>query len=148
MQTIIQEIRDISTRFQTGLPLTEPQTSWLGRVLDDFLAHRHRSIEEAMGLRFPRGGIPWWREEANRHRDAAVLDLARRFFACLPAAAQAREIRRMSIRYAASAWRLDRNKAAMPSHYTGSASELLYRAFASGAPMPVSERTLRHILGR
>jgi hypothetical protein len=148
MQTIIQEIRDISTRFQTGLPLTEPQTSWLGRVLDDFLAHRHRSIEEAMGLRFPRGGIPWWRDEANRKRDAAILALAQRFMAGMSVTAQAREIHCLSIRYAASAWRHDRERPAMPSHYAGSAAEHLYRAFASGAPMPVGERTLRHILGR
>jgi hypothetical protein len=147
MQLIIQDIRDICSRFQAGLPLTELQMSWLSRALEDFLAHRYRTIEEALGLRFARGGIPWWREEANRKRDAAILALAQGFMAGLSAAAQAREIHRLSIRYAASAWRHDRERPAMPSHYAGTTAEYLYRAFTAGAPMPVGERTLRHILG-
>jgi hypothetical protein len=144
----IQELRDISERIKTGAPLSDGQRIWLGRAFEDFLARRSRSIEEAMGLSFPKGGLPWWREEANRKRDAALKALADRHFAHMTVAAQARTIRALTVRYAASAWRLDRTVTAMPRHYAGGAHEWLYCAFASGAPLPVSERSLRHILGR
>jgi hypothetical protein len=119
---------------------------WLGQSLNDFLAHRYRSVDEALGLRFPRGGVPWWREEAMRVRNAALLELASRHLYDLPVTAQARRLYLLSRRYEASAWRHDRQNQAMPPHYAGTPNEWLWRAFTSGAPMPLRERQLRNIL--
>jgi hypothetical protein len=35
----------------------------------------------------------------------------------------------------------------MPTEHGGKPRELLWRAFKSGAPMPIGERQLRHIMG-
>jgi hypothetical protein len=148
MHATIQQLRDISHRMKSGAPLDDDQRHWLGRAFEDFLARRCRSIEEAMGLRFPKGGVPWWREEANRRRDAALRSLAANHLAGMAIAAQARAIRMLTIRYAASAWRFDRALKSMPPRYAGGPHEWLYRAFASRAPLPISERSLRNILAR
>jgi len=144
----IETLRDISQRCQDVRPLSREQNQWLGRALDDFLSHRCPSIDAAMHLCFPRGGIPWWREEANRKRDAALRAMAEAVFADLSVTAQARHIRMLTVRYAATAWLIDRRLTAMPVQYIGGLKEFLYRAFACGASLPVSERTLRCILQR
>ncbi|MGH6927033.1 MAG: hypothetical protein ACREEV_01855, partial [Dongiaceae bacterium] len=128
-----------------GQPLDDGQRHWLGRVLAEYLAHHCPTIEDAMQLRGDRGGIPWWRELANRRRDAALRELATRHFAALSITAQARQVRLLTVRYAATAWRFDRARA-MPAHYADSVREWLWRAFAAGAPMPIGERQLRTIL--
>jgi hypothetical protein len=46
----------------------------------------------------------------------------------------------------ASAWRFDRNRPEMPLRYKRQPQELLWRAFKSGAFMPLSQRQLRNIL--
>jgi hypothetical protein len=147
MYATIQSLREISRRCLSQEPLSGEQITWLGKSLEGFLTHRHRTIEEAMGLRFPRGGVPWWLEEAIRKRDAALRELSRRHFNLQSVSAQARQIRTLAIRYAASAWRFDRDLDDPPERYAGTPNEWLWRAFASGAPMPVCERTLRHVLG-
>lgn len=148
MLTTIEQLRDISQRCRNREPLSAEQLNWLGHVLSDFLSQRCHSVDEAFGLRFARGGVPWWREEAMRKRDAALRELARRHFADLSVAAQASRIQTLAVRYAASAWMLDKGDGGMPESYVGTAKEWLWRAFASGAPMPIGERQLRHILGR
>ncbi len=52
-----------------------------------------------------------------------------------------------AVRYAASAWRFDRERDAMPERYKGTQTECLWRAFKSGATMPIGVRQLRNILG-
>jgi hypothetical protein len=125
---------------------SDPQLRWLGNALNDFLTLRCASVDEALGLRFPRGGMPWWREEATRQRDAALRQLAALHFPSLAVTAQARAVCTVSTRYAAAGWRHDRNREAVPPHYTGTPHEFLWQAFASGAPMPLRQRQLRHIL--
>ena len=144
----IDTLRDISQRCHEARPLTGEQKLWLGRAFDDFLSHRCQSIDAAMHLCFPRGGIPWWREEANRKRDAALRAMAEALFADFSVTARARHIRMLTVRYAATAWLIDRRLTAMPVQYIGGLKEFLYRAFACGASLPVSERTLRCILQR
>lgn len=142
----IEILRDISDRCLEGRPLSAQQREWLGTVLGRFLTHEDRTIEDAMGLRFPRGGVPWWREEAIRKRDAALRELAVRYFPKHSVTAKARMLRQLTLRYAASAWRFDSIAAEMPARYKETAQEWLWRAFATGAPLPIGERHLRHIL--
>jgi hypothetical protein len=143
MQTTIEQLRQICQRCRDD---SDAQLRWLGRALSDFLDHRCRTVDEALGLRFPRGGIPWWREEAARKRNAALRELAVRYYGEQPVTAQARQLFILSLRYAASAWRHDQKEQDMPVHYRGTDHEWLWTAFASGAPMPIRERQLRHVL--
>ena len=148
MQAEIQRLREVSRLCLAGEPLDSDLAGWLGRALDAFLARQCGSVEEAFGLRFPPGGIPWWREEANRKRDAALRELAGRHFERLSPCAQAQRIAQASRRYAATAWLIDRDRREMPEAYRGTMREFLYAAFASGATMPLGERQLRNILAR
>ncbi len=148
MERVIRMLRDISDRCLADLPLTEDHGHWLGAALERFLNEPGTPIGEALGLRFARGGVPWWKEEAIRKRDAVLRELVERFFGEFTPARQAHEIATMANRYAASAWRHDREHGDMPRHYAGTRKESLWQAFASGAPMPIGERQLRHILGR
>jgi hypothetical protein len=148
MLATIDNLRDISRRALAAQPLSNEQLHWLGRSFADFLAHRVHSLDEAVGLKFARGGVPWWLEEALRKRDAALRELAARFHAGQSVSTQAKHILSTARRYAASAWPRDRELGAMPAHYAGREHEWLYRAFAAGAPMPIGERQLRHVLGR
>jgi hypothetical protein len=93
-----------------------------------------------------RGGIPWWREEAIRQRDALLRLLAVRHFASLSLTQKSREIYRLARRYAETAWRFDRDLPTMPDRYRDKPQELLFKAFRLAAPMPICERHLRTIL--
>lgn len=142
----IKRLREIAKRCTSGQPLQEDLSHWLGERLERFLAHQVESIEEAMGIQPMRGGIPWWREEAIRQRDALLRLLALRFFADLSLTQKSRQICRLARRYAETAWRFDRNLSAMPDRYRHKPQELLFQAFRLAAPMPVCERHLRTIL--
>ena len=144
----IDNLREVARRCRAGEQLPAELAAWLGRSLEDFLFHRRRSLDDALGLRWPRGGVAWWMEEAIRARDAALRELARRFYPVQSVSAQARDVYNRSIRYAASAWLRDRNRGEMPAQYRGSPHEWLWHAFVSGAAMPVGECQLRQILGR
>src|SRR5258708_10700823 len=72
--------RGVARRCSAGEPLPAGLSAWLGKSLGEFLSHRQRSIEAALGLVWPRGGVPWWLEEAMRPRDAALRQPAQRFF--------------------------------------------------------------------
>ena len=148
MLATIHTLRDISHRCLTDQPLDEDVRRWLGASLRTFLEHRSSSVDEAMGLRFPQGGVPWWREEAIRKRDAALRELASGFFAGIRPATQARRIALIALRYAGSAWRYDQLLDAPPPSAAGTPKEHLWRAFKSGAAMPICERQLRKILAR
>ncbi len=142
----IVNMREISRRCTVGEPLTDDLAVWLANAFDDFLSQRCRSLHDAFHLNFPKGGVPWWREEAMRVRDAALRELARRCHAGLSTSAQSRQISRRCDRYAASAWRFDRNRDEMPQAYQRTPKEWIWRAFKSGAAMPLGERQLRNIL--
>jgi hypothetical protein len=146
--TEIERLRQASGQLLAGDPLESDLADWLGTALQDFLSRRHRTVEEALGLRFAQGGVPWWREEAIRVRDAALRELGERFFPGLSPHAQARRIWTLATRYAASAWRFDRDRTRLPDGYRGTAKEHLWRAFASGAAMPIGDRQLRNVLAR
>ena len=142
----IDRLREISRCCQAGVPLGDDHAEWLRDGLDRFLRHECSSVDDALGLRFARGGVPWWMEEAIRERDLAPRELSSRFYADVSVTAKARALHALAVRYAASAWRIDRISGDMPAHYRGTVKECLWRAFRSGAVMPVSERHLRSIV--
>jgi hypothetical protein len=130
----IENLRQIMARCVDGKPLDPHHATWL--------------LEEALGLRFPRGGIPWWREEATRKRNAALRYLAGTFLHDLAPGNKVQVIWTAARRYSATAWRFDRKKDEMPPHYSATLKECLWHAFKSGARMPIGKRQLRNILDR
>ena len=147
MLATISNLREISERCRDGEPLDPSLSSWLAERLERFLCHECASIEDALELRQPRGGVPWWMVEAMYERDRALRDLAETVAGDRSLSSRAREVRRLTIRYAASAWRYDQDREAMPASYRHTAREDVWKAFKSGAPMPLGERQLRNILG-
>ncbi len=148
MLTTIRKLREIARRCARGEALDADLARWLGHGLEEYLVRHYRTLEDALGLKSPRGGVPWWLEEAMRQRDAALRSLAGQLFEALPTAVQAKRIHDLAVRYCSSAWLFDRAKEEMPANYAGKALEWLWRAFKSGAPMPIGERQLRTILAR
>ncbi len=146
MLMAIERLRQVSDLCQEGKPMDEQLASWFGGCLKDFLERRTESFEEAFGLPSCRGGVPWWKEERMRRRDAALRALAQSLPGDRPVGAAAREIGRMATRYGASAWRIDRGRDEMPAAYEGTPKQHLWEAFRSGAPMPLGERQLRNII--
>ncbi len=147
MLSAIDNLREIKERCRDGEKLDAALSRWLGERLDRYLSHECASIDDALGLRQERGGVPWWLVEAMYARDAALRDLADMVAGDCSRTARAREVRRRTLCYAGSAWRHDRDCEAMPPAYRNNAREHIWRAFKSGAPMPLGERQLRNILG-
>jgi hypothetical protein len=146
MSSTIEKLREVTRRCKSGEALSDELMRWLGSSLEQFLDRHCRTIEDALGLRASRGGVPWWLEEAMRQRDAALRALAGHFFSALSLTARAKQIHALAVRYGASSWLRDHDCVSMPSVYRGKINEWLWRAFKSGAPMPICERQLRHIL--
>ncbi len=146
MLLIIRNLREIAEHCRKGGVLPADHAQWLADSLNAFLNHGCHSMDEALGLRFARGGVRWWIEEGMRSRDAALRELAARFYPGKSTTAQAVTIRTMARRFAASNWRIDKLRDEMPAHYAGTPKEYLWSAFKSGARMPLGERRLRIIL--
>lgn len=142
----IGKLRQIAHHCMSGQKLPDDLSLWLGTGLQRFLDQECRSLNEALDLRTDRGGVPWWMEEAIRTRDSALRDIARYCFPDEAKTGRARRVQQMTVRYAASAWRFDRERETMPPNYRGTPKEHLWCAFRSGAAMPISERQLRNIL--
>lgn len=100
---------------------------------------------ECLGLASVNGET-WFQVDARHQRDAALRELARQFYPDKKVAGQAYEIERAAERYAASAWRFDKARVEMPVHYEGAISECIWKAFKSGADMPIKKRQLQTIL--
>lgn len=144
--TPVTRLREIARRCLNGEMLDVSHSQWLGDALDSYLAKEAGSLEEALGLRHGRGGVPWWREAALRERDAALRAMAESCFADdISPCCRSQAMADMARRYAATAWRADRVRSVMPVHYAGTAKEFLWRAFRSGAAMPLGERQIRNI---
>ncbi len=147
MPTTIDRLRDVSSFCRRGAPLPPDLAGWLATGIERFLGREARDLDGALGLIQAQGGIPWWREDAIRRRDAALRGLCECVCPAAGVTLRARRIAELLRRYAGSTWRIDREHAAMPAHYAGTAQEQLWRAFKSGAAMPLGERQLRTILG-
>lgn len=144
--TPVDRLREIARRCLNGEPLDIDHSQWLGDALESYLGKDAASLEEALGLRYGRGGVPWWREAALRERDQALRDMAQHCFdADIGPCCRSQLMAEMAQRYAATAWRIDRRLDTMPDHYRGTAREYLWRAFRSGAAMPLGERQIRNV---
>lgn len=143
----VVRLRQIANQCESCEPLDPTLSQWLGEVLNAYLEQGSTSLEEIMGLCFGRGGMPWRRAEAMRERDAALRILAEDFFTELSPCGRSRKIASLAGRYGASAWLIDCNRDAMPERYAGTPTELLWRAFRTGATMPLGERQIRNIVG-
>ena len=137
MPSVIKTLREIFEKCARGEPLTAEEAAWLAGVRAAYLDHRCRSMDEAFGLRWPKGGVPWWLEEGIRERNRALVELGEVHFPERSAAARAKAIVRLSRRYAAANWPHDSLHREMPARYCGRPLEFMWRAFKSGAPMPL-----------
>lgn len=146
MLLVIKTLRAIFEKCARGEPLTPAEAAWLAAAFAAYLEHRCRSMDEAFGLRWPKGGVPWWLEEGIRARNSALVELGERHFGDLSSTGRSKAIARLSRRYAAANWPHDAQQPEMPARYRGTPLAHLWRAFKSGAPMPLSERQLRNIL--
>jgi len=147
MPASIDNMRTVAKLCRTREPLPEPLAFWLATSLQSYLDRSSESLNDAFGLRNARGGVPCRMEASMRERDRTLRALAERHFGGLSISAQATQIRLLSVRYEASNWRFDRIQECMPKAYEGTSHEFLWRAFKSGAAMPLGTRQLRTILG-
>lgn len=144
--TPAERLREIARRCLNGEPLDVDLSHWLGDALGSYLAKDAASLEEALGLRYGRGGVPWWREAELRERDEALRAMAKTCFReTVSPCCRSQMMAELAQRYAATAWRTDRIRTVMPPHYAGTSREFLWRAFRSGAAMPLGERQIRNI---
>lgn len=145
-------LRNIATLEQirqccaAGRPLSKDARAWLAESIGRYLRHDCENLNEAFGVIQPHGGVPWWREAAIRERDAALRELAEEHFDAMTVYARARAIFEIAERYASTCWLRDRHDDEMPDRYLGTPKAHLWRAFKSGAKMPVSARRLRTLL--
>src|SRR5579883_2431392 len=106
MPTSIDNLREVAFRCSAGEHLPASLAPCLGKSLGEFLSHKRRSIEDALGLVWSRGGVPWWLDEAMRKRDAALRELAQRFYCGQAVSRQAAAIYRAALCGIAMAQRL------------------------------------------
>ena len=103
MLATIQKLRDISQSRRNGMPLDPDLARWLAAALEKFLNRGMPTIDAAMGLHAPRGGVFWWLEIAMRERDQTLRALAAYRFLDSSINKQADSIQRLVAHYAASA---------------------------------------------
>ncbi len=142
--TSIRKLRRLAAALEAG----DADSKWLASRLRQYLdgAERGLTIEMAVGLSPPPGQAAWWTLEAVQVRDAALQELAEHFWPERTPGAQARAIEQLALRYFAASWRFDCDRADMPERYGGTATEPLWRAFKSGATMPLKWRQIANIL--
>jgi hypothetical protein len=142
----LNNLRVVLEACQAGGAVDGSLALWLATALETFLDHSCETLEEAFGLRNGQGGVSWRVAASMAVRDAELKSLARAHFPKLPVASQAQAIHVMCERYAATQWRFDRLSKTMPAAYRGTPKEHVWRAFQSGATMPLCTRRLRSIL--
>ena len=142
----IERLRSIAMQCREGEPIEEKTARWLADSLGAFLSKQANSLDEALGIKMGRGGVPWWREEAIRRRDNALRQLRAEYYSDLSVNQAARAITQEAKRYGSTAWRFHKNEEELPVRLRGTPREALWVAFSSGATMPLGERQLRTIL--
>src|SRR6185503_2670171 len=108
MTTTIDRLRDVSSFCRRDTPLPPDLAGWLAAGIERFLGREARDLDGALGLIQAQGGIPWWREDAIRRRDAALRRLHTLTCPAAGVTARARRIAELLRRYAGATWRIDR----------------------------------------
>ena len=141
-------LRRIAAALEAGRAPAAGDGAWLADRLRRYLesASRGANLDMCLGLAAMPGQPNWWTVETIAERDAALRDLAACFYRGRRPGTQAREIERLSLRYATASWRFDRERPDMPERYCGTETEHLWTAFRSGAVMPLSKRQLQRVL--
>src|SRR5262245_48394268 len=99
----IVSLREAARLLSEGAPLPPPLAEWVSEALKAFLEQRS-SLDEAFGLHWGRGGVPWWMDEAIRVRDGALRELAVALAPTGSITARARVVRTRTLRYATTRW--------------------------------------------
>jgi hypothetical protein len=146
MLDAIHALDEICQACNQNRPLPDHLRKWIAGSIGRYLEHDCGDLNTAFGIQQSRGGIPWWREKDIRERNSALCELARAYYANQNLSTKARLIYRLMRRYSGTSWPRDRFKNQMPWNYSGTPQELVWRAFRSGAKMPVSERHLRNLI--
>jgi hypothetical protein len=146
MYHAICRLRTLRAVLREEAALDDQTAEWAWTGLSRFLDRRSATLDEAFELKAPPGGVPWWREEAIRERDEALRAIATIECAAASASQRARRVDALVRRYALGSWPVDAAAGVMPEGYRGSAREHLWRAFQSGAPLPLGDRQMRTIL--
>lgn len=147
MLNTINALDQVCKAYSKNHPLPDHLRDWVAGSIEKFLDNDCSDLNAAFGIQQGRGGIPWWREKAIRERNIAICELAEKYFSNQKPAMRARNIHILMERYETTSWPRDRQKVEMPGQYKGTPRELIWRAFRSGAKMPVSERHLRNLIG-
>ncbi len=142
----IENMQQVADLCIVGERLPADVSVWLGRSLRAYLDKQAETLNEAFGIQNPRGGVDWRHAACIARRDKALRALADENFQNMRITAKARTVLELTNRYAATAWRLDRNKFEMPQSYRNRPTRWLWIAFKSGATMPVGSRQLISIL--
>ncbi len=142
--TSIRKLRAIVAILEAG----NGDERWLAACVREYLesASRGATLDACLGLAAMPGEVSWWTDEAAEARDGAIRELAKHFFSGRRPGTQAREIERLSLRYATASWRFDRDRDTMPERYCGTATAHLWCAYKSGAAMPLQRRQIETIL--
>ena len=139
-----QRLRRLAAELEGG----GEDSKWLANRLWRYVSEASRglSIQEALDLDPALNGETWFQEERRDQRDTVLREMAQRFWPSRRPAGQAREIERRSLRYGGAAWGFDCDRHDMPENYRDGEFEFLWRAFKSGAAMPIKRRQLETIL--
>lgn len=146
MHSPIHALDEVCRVCASNEPMPEDLRDWLATSLSRFLEHGCENLNEAFGIQQGHGGIPWWRERAIRTRDEALRGISKTYLGELSVSARAEEIHAMATRYASTNWARDSRGDDMPARYAGTPMRYIWRAFKSGAKMPVTRRHLRNLL--
>ena len=146
MLNSIEALSKVRQSCINNTPIPREIQLWLAGSIGRYLDHSTKDLDRAFGLNTSRGGVPWWLVRGIQERDTALRKLAATHLPDLQIPAQAREIERLSKKFASCNWQRDKNQKQMPNLYQGSYRECLWIAFQSGARMPLSERHIRNVL--
>ena len=111
----VGRLRRIAAALEAGERPGPADGEWLASRLQRYIdgAALGLTIATALDLALGSSEPTWFQEEQRGQRDDAIHDLAARYYPSLRPGTQAREIERLALRYAASAWRHDRDRGAL-----------------------------------
>ncbi len=112
-----------------------PAAAWFAEALACYEAGAEDglTLDRALGLVPPRGGVSWWEAERRTRRDALIRAVREQHFADLGVTKAAQQIATRGRRLRA----IDRNR---EGRVPAAGDELLIQALNTGAPFPKARR--------